>query len=227
LKANVYLNLVDNLDEISIEAVKLFSTVHQNSNNRFYIIPGGSTPQLFFNKLALTISDWKNTTFIMSDERIAPMKDRISNEAMFKETFLNEINGHNAPTFFSLLSNKFDIEKKLKLLKPQLTILGMGSDGHTASLFSQNPKIFNNDDIITIKHKNNWENFDRITLSFSYLMKAEKILFLINGKNKARVLERCLNGSYNPQKYPSQYILNNFKNDIHVICDRSAGEYLA
>jgi len=227
LKTKIYLNIVDDLDEVSMQAIKAFSRAHQISNNRFYIVPGGSTPKLFYNKLANTISDWENTKFIMSDERVVPGKDDNSNEAMFKNRLLNKINSENKIDFISLLSDKVALEKKLSLLTPQLTILGMGADGHTASLFPKNPIIFNNENFITIQLKNKWENFERITLSFEYLMKSKRIILLVVGEEKAKTLQYCLEGSYNPQDLPLQYILNNFKNEIHVICDKGAGKFLA
>tara|TARA_B100000315_G_C14487491_1_gene545887 strand:- start:717 stop:1208 length:492 start_codon:yes stop_codon:yes gene_type:complete len=163
----------------------------------------------------------------MSDERVVPGKDDNSNEAMFKNRLLNKINSENKIDFISLLSDKVALEKKLSLLTPQLTILGMGADGHTASLFPKNPIIFNNENFITIQLKNKWENFERITLSFEYLMKSKRIILLVVGEEKAKTLQYCLEGSYNPQDLPLQYILNNFKNEIHVICDKGAGKFLA
>ena len=57
-------------------------------------------------------------------------------------------------------------------------------------------------------------------------MKAEVILFLVNGKEKAEALKECLEKNYKYFQYPAQYIFQNYKNDIHVVCDRQAAKYL-
>ena len=105
-------------------------------------------------------------------------------------------------------------------------MLGLGTDGHTASLFPGNPEIFNENDDILIKTKNDSEDFDRISLTFDYLMKAEEILFLVNGKEKAEALKECLKGNFNPVQYPAQFIFHNYENEIHMLCDKSAAKYL-
>ena len=219
LKANIHLHLLKNLDEISKHAVELFSSVHQNSNNRFYIVPGGSTPKPFYKLLAKNISDWSNTQFILSDERIVVEKKELSNAVMLEESFLMNIETENLPEFYPLISNAnySTIEKTLQFLKPKLTILGLGADGHTASLFPGNPDIFKNDDNITVSVKNEWEDFERISLSIQYLMRSEQILFLVMGANRAKALHFCLNEPFNPEKYPAQYIFHNFENSIFLI----------
>ena len=114
----------------------------------------------------------------------------------------------------------------MKSLTPNLAVLGLGTDGHTASLFPGDPEIFNENDDILIKTKNDSEDFDRISLTFNYLMKADEILFIVNGKEKAEALRECLEGRFNPVKYPAQFIFKNYKNDINVLCDQLATKYL-
>ena len=58
-------------------------------------------------------------------------------------------------------------------------------------------------------------------------MKTEKILFLLNGKEKANALRECLEGSYNPIRYPAQFIFNNYEKQIHIVCDQAAAQYFA
>lgn len=228
MKANIKLHCLKNLKEISSRAFDLFSEVHNKSNNRFYIVPGGSTPTLFFNLLSEKIEDWKNTQFILSDERLINDK-KISNDAMVEEALLRKIEKGKRPKLlkYNRNGNQSEIENILKTQKPNLTILGLGSDGHTASLFPGDPEIFNKNDGIFIKTSNNWEDFDRISLTFNYLMKSEMILFLVSGKEKAKALKECLEGNFNPVRYPAQFIFQNYKNEIHVVCDNSAGKYFA
>ena len=106
-----------------------------------------------------------------------------------------------------------------------MTFLGVGADGHTASLFPKNLAILK-DNNICLKVKNSWENYHRISLSFSYLMKSNQIIFLVNGESKAKALKECLTGSYNPIQYPAQYIFHNYERPIHIFCDKAAGKYI-
>ena len=216
------------MDEVSKKAVDIFFDVHQSSNSRFYIVPGGKTPRLFFSQLAGRIKHWANTQFILSDERLTYNKN-LSNTAMFEKNFIKKIKSNNEPALIqhNLNSVQSNIENKLNSLTPNLAVLGLGADGHTASLFPGDPEIFNENDDILLKTKNDSEDFDRISLTFNYLMKAEKILFLVNGGKKAKALRECLEGRFNPVKYPAQFIFKNYKNDINVLCDQLAAKYLA
>ena len=216
------------MDDVSRKAVDIFFDVHQSSNSRFYIVPGGKTPRFFFSQLAGRIKHWANTQFILSDERLTYNK-KLSNTAMFEENFIKKIKSNNEPLLIQNNLNDIQsiIENRLKSLTPNLAVLGLGADGHTASLFPGDPEIFNENDDILIKTKNDSEDFDRISLTFDYLMKAEEILFLVNGKEKAEALRECLEGRFNPVQYPAQFIFKNYKNDIHVLCDQLAAKYLA
>jgi 6-phosphogluconolactonase len=216
------------LDKVSRKALDIFIDVHQDTSNCFYIVPGGNTSRLFYKLLAKRIENWGNTQFILSDERLS-LEIKISNSVMVEETLLKNIENDKRPELlkYNINGNQSEIEKILKAKKPNLAILGLGTDGHTASLFPGNPEIFNDAADITIKTKNDWEDFYRISLTFNYLLKAEKILFLVNGHEKSEALIECLEGNFNPLQYPAQYIFRNYVNDIHVLCDETAAKYLA
>jgi len=62
--------------------------------------------------------------------------------------------------------------------------------------------------------KNSWEDYNRVSLSFSYLMKSDRIIFMVSGDKKAEALEECVSGDYNPIQFPAQYIFHNFKNQF-------------
>jgi len=227
LNSNLKIHCLKDLIEISDVVFEIISDVHYSNNNRFYVIPGGKTPKLLLNLLSKKIIDWNNTQFILSDERLIDNK-QVSNEHMVNEELLKEINKDEKPKLikYSRTGDQSVVEKNIKNKKPDLTILGIGDDGHTASLFPSNAEILNHTNIC-IKVKNSWEDFNRISLSFNYLMKSDQIIFLINGGSKAEALKECLTGSYNPMQYPAQYIFHNYQKIIHVFCDKEAGKYIA
>ena len=225
---NIKIHCVEDFKKVTQVAFNIFSEVHQNTDNRFYIIPGGSTPKQLFNLLSFKINDWKNTNFILSDERI--IKDKqISNESMVNEELIERIDGDEKPNLikYNRAGNQTEVENILESQSPNLTFIGLGADGHTASLFPGNSDIFNENNNVCIKVKNSWESFERISLSFSYLMKSNQIIFLVSGSDKAEALKECLLGDYNPIQFPAQVIFKNYTKNIFILCDKAAGKYIA
>ena len=161
MNSNIKIHCLKDFDEISNAAFDIFSEVHQNTDNRFYIIPGGSTPSLFFNLLSKKIEDWSNTQFILSDERIVDDK-QLSNESMVNEALLMKIDRNEKPVLikYNRNGNQTEVENILKYQSPNLAILGLGSDGHTASLFPGNSEILNENDRNCLMSKNEWEDYD-------------------------------------------------------------------
>ncbi len=226
MKSNIKIHCLEDLDEISNFAFNLFFELHQKGDNRFYIIPGGNTPNQLYKLLSNNINDWKNTKLLLSDERISDNK-RLSNEAMVNDELLDRIKGVEKPTLIKYYrtGNQLKIENNLKTISPNLAILGLGADGHTASLFPEDSNILTENNIC-LKIKNPWESFERISLSFSYLMKSNQIIFLASGESKAEALAECIVGNYNPIQYPAQIIFQNYTKNIHVLCDNSARKYI-
>ena len=66
----------------------------------------------------------------------------------------------------------------------------------------------------------------KLFVTFNYICLAKTIIFLIFGKEKAKILKEILLGDYNPFKYPVQYIFNNYNNRINIFCDKSAAKLL-
>lgn len=228
MKSNIKIHSLEDLEGISKAAFEIFSELHQKVDNRFYIIPGGRTPMQLFNLLSSKINDWKNTQIILSDERIVNDK-RLSNEAMVNDELIGRINGGEKPTLikYNRTGNQSKIENCLKTLSPNLAILGLGADGHTASLFPGKKGILDEKNNICLTVKNEWEDYERISLSFSYLIKSNQIIFLVSGSDKAEALKECLLGDYNPIQFPAQVIFKNYTKNIFILCDKAAGKYIA
>lgn len=101
----------------------------------------------------------------------------------------------------------------------------MGEDGHTASIFPGTTNIDNKKNSLIVI-KNNHETFSRVSLTFSYLMKARRLLFLICGKSKAEAFSKCVYGNKIHEHFPSNYIFNNYKRRIDIYCDKAAASKL-
>ncbi len=229
------MNISDNLEEISENAAQFFLKIHKRSFNPFYIFPGGSTPVIFYQKLSQYIDNWTSTSLLLSDERMVDGKHRLSNSYQIKKNLLNRIEGKKLPVFLSytefMTTNmqgiNYSFNKKLeKIGNPEIAILGLGNDGHTASLFPNNSEIFTSNREIYIIVKNDYDNFFRVSLTFDYIMKAKQIVFLISGKEKSSILNSCLKKPYDPIKWPVQYLFKNYNNKINIYCDKNAASMM-
>ena len=116
---NIYIKVFKDINEISFNASQLFKSIHTKSSSCIYIIPGGKTPLLFYKSLAKKIDNWKNSVFILSDERIVSSSSKLSNSYHFHKFFLNQIKSKtNSKLFFIEFIN----QKNYKInIKSQIT----------------------------------------------------------------------------------------------------------
>jgi 6-phosphogluconolactonase len=222
--------------ELSIKAFDYFIQIHYKifGSEHFYIIPGGKTPRIFYSLLAQKVNNWSNTKFMLSDERLVSKESKHSNYKMIKNDLIDKIKLDQKPSIINYSFGDKSKEETSCILEnnitqysnPALAILGLGDDGHTASLFPGFPKIFNETTRAFINVKNRNEPFTRVSLTFPMLMKSNEIMFLISGQKKAHALKMCLEGNYNPINYPAQYLFKNFTNNITLFCDENAASQL-
>jgi 6-phosphogluconolactonase len=188
-------------------------------------ISGGTTPEAMFNLLAdpaqpfLKQIPWDKLDLYWVDERCVPPTDAESNYRMTKEALLSKVplapervhrmEGELDPAvaaarYESTIRNTFRLEGA-ETPTFDLVLLGMGDDGHTASLFPHTEAINDLTDIVTANHvpqKDTW----RITLTWPVINQGREVAFLIEGAGKAQVLHDVILGPYQPDTFPSQII---------------------
>ncbi|MBN9616659.1 MAG: 6-phosphogluconolactonase [Acidobacteriales bacterium 59-55] len=188
-------------------------------------ISGGTTPEAMFALLAdpaqpfLKQIPWDKLDLYWVDERSVPPTDadsnyRMTNEAMLSKVPLPTAQIHRiegeldpevaAARYESAIRNSFKLEGA-ETPTFDLVLLGMGDDGHTASLFPHTEAINNLTDIATanrVPQKDTW----RITLTWPVINQGREVVFLIEGADKAQVLHDVLLGPYQPDTFPSQII---------------------
>ena len=191
---------------------------------RFTIaLSGGSTPKSLYALIAANASaslPWDQMFFFWGDERHVPPDDPDSNYGMAKETLLSKIPTPPANIFPSPAENpdaaaaadayEQTLRKFFGLTPGQfprfdLILLGMGPDGHTASLFPDTAALQEKSRLVIA----NWVEklqTDRITLTLPVLNAARCVAFLVSGTDKAAVLREVLEGSAPAQKYPSKLV---------------------
>jgi len=183
-------------------------------------LSGGITPKLLFSVLGDHFSDsisWEYVHFFWGDERCVPPDDPESNFRMTKKSLLDKIKiplenihrimGEKDPdeeaARYSNEIVSFTREVK-KLPAFDLIILGLGEDGHTASIFPGNSKLLNSDKVCEVAvHPVSFQK--RITITGKVINNAKHIVFLVTGANKADVVSAII-GKKRVFDYPAAYI---------------------
>jgi len=188
-------------------------------------ISGGSTPKATFDLLADPNQPWRSRMpwadldLYWVDERCVPPDSAESNYRMTRESLLDHvplqpgqihrIEGELEPEaaaarYESELRSSFRLEGA-ESPRFDLIALGMGDDGHTASLFPHTEAIHELSRLVAANHvpqKDTW----RITLTWPVINHASSVFFLIAGSDKAKVLNEVLTGPRDPERLPSQLI---------------------
>lgn len=169
-------------------------------------LSGGSTPLVLFNimKLKFNSSDFSNLIFFWVDERFVEKESEESNFGNFSRILIDNNTISEKQVFpmykkdsrdATILAVTQQIKKYVKyknnLPNFDLIVLGLGDDGHTASLFPNNLEALNSNEII-IKTKHPVSNQKRLTLTKNVINNSNKIIFLCAGESKAIILKQVL-----------------------------------
>ena len=184
-------------------------------------ISGGSTPHILFAHLAKLYRDsglWETTRFYWVDERCVPPEHEESNYRMANESLLSyisllhdqiyrmkgeEIPGREAKRYASLLREQ--VPQKNKIPCFDLVLLGMGPDGHMASIFPDRMDLLESERLCEVaKHPESGQ--DRITLTGRVINNADNVFFLVTGKNKAAMLSTVLGEKEDRLRFPAGHI---------------------
>ncbi|CAA9454028.1 MAG: 6-phosphogluconolactonase, eukaryotic type [uncultured Rubrobacteraceae bacterium] len=208
--------------ELSEAAARMFVEEARrriNESGRFAVaLAGGSTPKTTYEILAREYGgpedlDWSKVHAFFGDERTVPPDHEDSNYRMAQEVLLSRvpvgsvhrIRGEMAPREAAAL-----YEKELEEFfggPPglDLVLLGIGEDGHTASLFPRTPAL-DTRDRWTVENPVEKLNTTRLTLTVPAVNAARKVAFLVAGESKAEALEEILEGDADPHKYPAKLV---------------------
>ncbi len=188
-------------------------------------LSGGSTPKGLHALLASdpAVCDrlpWQRLHFFWGDERHVPPDHPQSNYRMAYDTLLSIApvpaeNIHRVPAEepdAAEAAQKYEQELRafFKLEAGQLPrfdciLLGMGSDGHTASLFPATEALHETKRLVAANWVEKFKTY-RITLTVPVLNRADLVIFLVSGAEKAEALKEVLQGDYRPDRFPAQLI---------------------
>ena len=222
---NPEVRIFQDLEFLSRAAAQLFFDQAEQSirdRGRFLVaLTGGSTPVRLFQLLAEDKSekiDWNKTHTFWGDERCVPPDDPESNYRMARELLLRHVNipdanvhriqGELGPVKaseeYGHVLEQF-ASPPLRWPRFDLVLLGMGEDGHTASLFPGSPvEALGPTEAVTAHYQD--RPAERVTLTPHVFNTARLILFMLVGGNKALTLSKVLSDTHQPQLYPAQRI---------------------
>jgi 6-phosphogluconolactonase len=158
------------------------------------VLTGGSTPKRAY-ELAARRQDWVGVTFWWGDERCVPPDDERSNFGMAKAALLDRV---ERPPEIRRIQGELDPEEAARLYDAELQgvtldllLLGIGPDGHTASLFPNAPSLDEAERLAVAAEAGFEPYVPRVTLTLPAIAAALEVVFLVTGEEKAEPVERA------------------------------------
>jgi 6-phosphogluconolactonase len=220
--------ILEDSDQLAMHAADLITRAVQRAirarGRAMLALAGGSTPEKTYSVLAQegrrSRIDWAHTYLFLGDERFVRPDDPSSNFAMVQRTLLapvSTLGGHAFPVptqlgtaaaaateYAATLARAFGAGDGRDPPRFDLILLGLGEDGHTASLFPGAASLWITDRWVVAGPPGSLPpSVERITLTFPVLNAARQVLFLVSGENKAEALRDVLEGRAIREKRPA------------------------
>lgn len=206
-------------------AIELQEALNEKGN-AVLMVSGGRSPIAFFEALSQKDLDWANVSIGLADERIVPTGHPDSNTHLVREHLLQ--NKAAAAQWIPLVEDgktetelqpHLVVDNALKQYKhPDVLVLGMGTDGHTASLFPQAPQYpeaINLENNLTLIHTTPvTAPHERISMTLDAILNTLHVFLAIQGADKKAVFDKAAEEP--DEQYPISLILNNERVDCHV-----------
>lgn len=198
LRQKIFNNKAQLESELAEEISQTLEQEIKKNGKATLLVSGGSTPKKLYEILSNIGIDWTNVSIGLVDERFVATDTDESNELLIKSTLLK--NKASKAKFIGLVFNTEDYDQNLNLAisenKPfhnsiTCSILGMGLDGHTASLFPNSKEVYTDDSIfgdkMIINTEATSEPSKRISYTKSKLLSSKHLFLYFNGKEKLDV----------------------------------------
>ncbi|MDC3124317.1 6-phosphogluconolactonase [Gammaproteobacteria bacterium] len=200
------------------------------------VVSGGSTPRGFFKRLAQKPLPWQKIEITLADERWVPVDHPDSNEKQLRAILPEKISNR----FLSLRGEGEDALAQAAFLNKRLVnhppfdvvILGMGTDGHTASLFPDAPQFSKGLDTTNpnacLVVDPPQAPHQRISMSLGRLLRSQQVIVHLTGAQKAEVLAEAWRGN-DPCLFPIAAVLHQQRTPVSIFCDHelAIADYVA
>ena len=159
------------------------------------VLTGGSTPGRAYEHAAAIEPDWSKASVWWGDERCVPPDDERSNYGLAKRTLLDRLDRqphvHRIRGELDPADAAGEYDHALHGVRLELLLLGLGPDGHVASLFPRSPQLDEHSRLVTSGPAGLEPFVDRVTLTLPALLSAERLVFLVAGADKAAAVQRA------------------------------------
>lgn len=200
------------------------------------VLAGGSTPKAAYAELVQAVHavgvDLGATTFWIGDERCVAPDDELSNFAMIKRSLLDPLADVAQPVVRRIKGElgpdeaAADYERELQAAGPpefDIVLLGIGPDGHTASLFPDQDSLAERDRLVVGVPKAGLEPYvARVTLTLPALANARQVVFLVVGESKAAAVAAAFGPHAQPNPHVPSSLLAPIAKQIKVLIDPAA-----
>ncbi len=204
------------------------------------VLSGGSTPKAAYGELVGAVQasdvDLAATTFWFGDERAVPPDDPRSNYRMVKESLLDPLGEGNQPILHRMegelghTAAAEAYERTLREAGPprfDILLLGIGPDGHTLSLFPDQPTLEERSRLVIGVDQAGHEPYvPRISFTFSALSLAERVVFLASGESKAGPLAAAFGRDAKPTPHLPSSMVPTFTDHVILLLDQAAAAQL-
>jgi 6-phosphogluconolactonase len=167
------------------------------------VLTGGSSAGEAYEHAAALESDWSEAAVWWGDERCVPPEDERSNYGLAKRTLLDRIADqpevHRIRGEIDPADASGEYDKKLEGVTLDLLLLGLGADGHVASLFPGSPQLAERKRLVTSGPAGLEPFVDRVTMTLPALLSAKRIVFLVTGAAKAGAVKHAFRGEITPE----------------------------
>jgi 6-phosphogluconolactonase len=207
-KPHIYKTNNENFDQFAADFLyKTLKKIEKNIVGKINIaLSGGTTPLPVLEKLKQQKIDWVRYNFFMVDERCVSIEAESSNFGNINKIFFKDIPAIS----FSMVSQDASFKESVEIYKANinehvtktgrdfaqfdLILLGMGDDGHAASLFPETEALFEEVETVIINNVPQL-NTERITLTYPVILNASEIIVMVKGKSKENIIKEIYSGS--------------------------------
>ena len=219
---------------LAVELVSYMTQVIDEKGEFSLALSGGKTPKSLYCQLSESHlkAPWEKVNFYFGDERFVPPANpasnfKMANDSLFVPLGIKPQNIFRVPTEYNdpeLAASGYERVLRAQFIEQRphfdLVLLGMGSDGHTASLFPGSAALNESEKWVRVSESPN-EPKHRITLTFPAINAASRIIFLVTGKNKAGAF-RCVKSADAPTSACPAKGINPINGDLQWWVDRDA-----
>ncbi|MDD2798456.1 MAG: 6-phosphogluconolactonase [Bacteroidales bacterium] len=232
---------ISSLDAAHLLTKQIIGWLNEELSRDFYLaISGGSTPMILFHvwrEFYVKDIDWQRLQIYWVDERFVDPRDSESNYGMTRKILLDHvpISENNIHRILGEIDSSFEKERYSKEVLQSvpllngipcfdLILLGMGDDGHTASIFPGQTEFYTSPEIYVVSPKPN-TNSVRLSMSGSVLKNAKRVVFFVTGEGKSKILQEIFDNAPNAANYPANYFAKKCTN-VEFYLDEGAARLL-